>query len=311
MPRWMRLVVMVALVVPALVAAAPAQAGQAGTPSAQEQAANALLQQSDWAKAVAAFQALTESEPANPRAWFGLNLAFHGAGRYDEALAALPKARDAGYPNGAQLSFRAARAWARKGDAGKAFEYLTATVKGGWTNEASLSVEDLASLRTDPRFAGIIEGVKRNAAPCEYDPNMRAFDFWIGEWDVQQTGRPRAPQGSTSRIEKSLDGCLIIENWEPGVPPTGKSFNTWNRVLGKWEQFWVDSRGQVTHYRGTFQPDGSLLYESTENAGAVWLRMTFFNVGPNEVRQFGQHSTDGGKTWQVRYDLTYIRKTPR
>lgn len=280
-------------------------------PSTQERAANALLQTSDWVKAIEAFQALTVAEPANPRAWFGLNLALHGAGRYDEALAALPKARETGYPNGAQLSFRAARAWARKGDANKAFEYLTAVVKGGWTNDAALTVDDLKPLAGDPRFPAVVEGVRRNARPCEFDANMRAFDFWIGEWDVQPTGQPRAPQGATSRIEKSLDGCLIIEHWEPGTPPSGKSFNTYNAALGHWEQFWVDSRGQVTHYRGRFQADGSLLYESTENNGATRLRMTFFNQGPNQVRQFGQHSTDGGRTWQVRYDLTYIRKSAR
>lgn len=283
----------------------------ANQPSSQERAANALLQASDWPKAIEAFQALTVAEPGNPRAWFGLNLAYHGAGRYDEAIAALFKARDAGYPNGAQLSFRAARAWARKGDADKAFEYLTATVKGGWTNDAALGVDDLRSIATDPRFPAVVEGVRRNAKPCEYDANMRAFDFWVGEWDVQPTGQPRAPQGATSRIEKSLDGCLIIENWEPGTPPAGKSFNTYNAALKVWEQFWVDARGQVTHYRGTFQPDGSLLYESTENGGATKLRMTFFNQGPNQVRQFGQHSTDDGRTWQVRYDLTYVRKAPK
>ena len=49
------------------------------------------------------------------------------------------------------------------------------------------------------------------------------------------------------RIEKSLDGCLIIENWEPGASPAGKSFNTYNAALKAWEQFWVDARGQVTH----------------------------------------------------------------
>lgn len=288
-----------------------AQPPAAQPPSPQEQAANVLLQASDWPKAIEAFTALTSAEPGNPRAWFGLNLALHGAGRYDEALTALPKARDAGYPNGAQLSFRAARAWARLGNPNRAFEYLTATVKGGWTNEPSLAVEDLKSLATDPRFPAIVEGVQRNARPCEFDPNMRAFDFWIGGWDVQQTGVPRGPQGATSRIEKSLDGCVIIEHWEPPAPPAGKSLNSYNATTGQWEQFWVSARGQVTHYRGTFQPDGSLRYESTENDGNTLLRMTFFNQGPNQVRQFGQHSTDAGKTWQVRYDLTYIRKTPR
>jgi hypothetical protein len=30
--------------------------------------------------------------------------------------------------------------------------------------------------------------------PCESDANYRKFDFWIGDWDVQRTGVPRAHQ---------------------------------------------------------------------------------------------------------------------
>ena len=36
--------------------------------------------------------------------------------------------------------------------------------------------------------------------------------------------------------------------------------------------------------------------------------MTFFNQSPNQVRQLGHVSTDGGKTWTVSFDLTYVRK---
>lgn len=35
------------------------------------------------------------------------------------------------------------------------------------------------------------------------------------------------------------------------------------------------------------------------------IRMTFFNQGPDQVRQLGQVSSDGGKTWAISYDLTY------
>jgi hypothetical protein len=38
------------------------------------------------------------------------------------------------------------------------------------------------------------------------------------------------------------------------------------------------------------------------------IRMTFFNEGPNQVRQLGHQSKDGGKTWTVTFDLTYVRK---
>jgi hypothetical protein len=37
-------------------------------------------------------------------------------------------------------------------------------------------------------------------------------------------------------------------------------------------------------------------------------KMTFSKLGPDKVRQLGEMSTDGGKTWTVAYDLIYVRK---
>jgi len=36
-------------------------------------------------------------------------------------------------------------------------------------------------------------------------------------------------------------------------------------------------------------------------------RFIFYNEGPNQVRQFNEQSSDGGKTWTTSYDLTYKR----
>jgi len=36
--------------------------------------------------------------------------------------------------------------------------------------------------------------------------------------------------------------------------------------------------------------------------------LRFFALGSDKVRQFSQGSTDNGKTWNVEYDFTYIRK---
>lgn len=148
------------------------------------------------------------------------------------------------------------------------------------------------------------------ARPCESGPNYRKFDFWIGDWDVQPTGTPRAPLGSgaSSRIERVLDGCVIVENWTPLKGPSGKSFNIYNRATKKWEQYWVDAAGQITFYVGEFREDGNLYLEAAEFGSSNRVRMTFFNQGPDQVRQLGHQSTDGGKTWTVTFDLTYMRK---
>ena len=128
---------------------------------------------------------------------------------------------------------------------------------------------------------------------------------------MQPTGSARGPigTGSSSVIEKQLDGCVIQENWlTPGTFGEGKSFNIYNTALKRWEQYWVDSRGTITHYVGNFRADGALYYEADQFGTTNKIRMTFFNQGPNQVRQLGHTSTDGGKTWTVSFDLTYVRK---
>ena len=45
-----------------------------------------------------------------------------------------------------------------------------------------------------------------------------------------------------------------------------------------------------------------------DNSNPYLEKLTFFNLGPDKVRQFDERTTDKGKTWTVGYDLTYTRK---
>lgn len=277
--------------------------------SAAEQSAVRLSQSGDWAGALLAFEALVKAEPANPRAAFGLGAALHETGRPADAIPHLERARALGYQPLNQVRFRLARAFAKTGDPGRALDLLEEVAAAGFTNAPLLQNPDLAVLRTEARFDAVVTKVSANAHPCEADPGYRRFDFWIGDWDVQQTGVPRAPVGASSHVERILGGCVIFENWEPGPGgPAGKSFNIYNRATKKWEQYWTDAAGTITHYVGDFHDDGNLYYEADQFGTTNKLRMTFFNQGPDQVRQLGHTSTDGGRTWAVSFDLTYLRK---
>jgi tetratricopeptide (TPR) repeat protein len=288
----------------------PGSAQPAAPPSvsAQEQAAVRIQQTGDWSQALTAFEALAKAEPSNPRAAFGLGAALHETGKPADAIPALVRARTLGYQPANQVRFRLARAYAKLGDNAKAMAELQEAANNSFANIQVMQNKDLDPLRSDPSFVAVVEKVNRNARPCENDPNFRKFDFWVGDWDVQQTGVPRAPVGASSHIEKILAGCVIFENWEPGPIGAGKSFNIYNTVTKKWEQYWVDATGRLTHYFGEFHDDGNLYYEADQFGTANRIRMTFFNQGPDEVRQLGQVSSDGGATWTVSYDLTYLRK---
>jgi hypothetical protein len=235
----------------------------------------------------------------------------HDAGHFAEAIPLFKQAIALGYQPINQAHFRLARAYVRAGAVELALTELEAIAAAGFANTAALAMSDLDGLRSSPRFKAIEARVNANAHPCAADPNFHAFDFWIGEWDVQPTGATRGPIGSgaASIVERQLDGCVIQENWlPPGGAGAGKSFNIYNSVTRQWEQYYVDSRGTITHYKGGFKDDGNLYLEADQFGTPNRIRMTFFNQGPTQVRQLGHVSTDGGKTWTVTFDLTYVRK---
>jgi len=250
--------------------------------------------------------------PAGPAAAaFAQAVQLHDSGKFTDAIPLFKQAIAQGFQPINQARFRLARAYARAGNAESALAELETLAAAGFANTAVLPMPDLDSLRTTSRFKAFEQKVNANAHPCAADPRFHTFDFWIGEWDVQPTGATRGPlgSGSTSIIEAMLEGCVIQENWLPiGGVGAGKSFNTFNTVTKQWEQYYVDSRGTITLYKGTFHDDGNLYYEADQFGSPNRIRMTFFNQGPKQVRQLGHVSTDGGKTWSVSFDLTYVRK---
>ena len=243
---------------------------------------------------------------------FAQAVQLHDSGKLAEAVPLFKQAIAEGFQPVNQARFRLARTYARLGQTELALAELEGIAAAGFANTGVLMMGDLDSLRATPRFKAVEARVNANATPCASDPRFHAFDFWIGEWDVQPTGQPRAPVGATSIIESQLSGCVVQENWIPnGKVAMGKSFNIYNTVTKMWEQYYVDTRGTITHYKGNFKDDGNLYFEADQPATGGKVRMTFFNQGPNQVRQLGHMSTDGGKTWTVTFDLTYVRKTPK
>lgn len=258
---------------------------------------------------VLAQQAPTPVTPA--AAAFVKGVALHDAGNAAEAIPLFKQAIDLGYQPINQARFRLARAYAKAGQTEPALAELEALAAAGFPAIQALATPDFDALRALPRFKAFESRVNANARPCENDPLFRQFDFWIGEWDVQPTANPRTPigTGATSIIESHLGGCVVQENWlAGGKVAVGKSFNIYNRATKMWEQYYVDGSGTITHYKGTFKEDGNLYLEAERPGTTNRVRMTFFNQGPNQVRQLGHASTDGGKTWTVTFDLTYVRK---
>ena len=143
--------------------------------------------------------------------------------------------------------------------------------------------------------------------PCATQ-NHRQFDFWIGKWDVRPNGKPNIV--AHSLIERLYDGCAIRENWMPlSASGGGGSLNLFDTHTGTWRQTWVDSSGTRVDFEGGYARDAMVLtglWRDVLGPGKDGLvRMTYTRQPAGAVRQLGEVSIDGGKTWAPSFDFIY------
>ena len=135
----------------------------------------------------------------------------------------------------------------------------------------------------------------------------RQFDFWVGNWDVTVAGKP----AGVNRIEKILEGCALLENWQGVGGMSGKSVNFYDPRRERWHQTWVDDRGGSLGLDGAFA-DGKMVLTGTKKDPATGKtttdRITWTPLPADQVRQVWETSTDDGKSWTVAFDGLYTRK---
>ena len=145
-------------------------------------------------------------------------------------------------------------------------------------------------------------------SPACVSPEHRQFDFWVGEWAVYKNGDKK--QVATSRIERLYDGCAIRENWMPFKGTAGGSLNAWDPDRKKWHQTWVDSANSLVMFEGGLIGGKMVLSGLWRNANGPGkhqhYRMTYSTEENGVVRQHGETTADGGRTWQTSFDFLYV-----
>ena len=269
--------------------------------------ANERLSANDFKGAEQAFREATEKDPKSQQAWFGLGQALQEQGNAQAALEAFEHIANPAPNLAARLAVRRARAFAKLGQTDKAFATLDAAVNAGFGAANILeSTPDFASLKTDARYAKLLQRMDAVTRPCMHDARFRAFDFWVGEWDVRPTGQASAPPGRSS-IQKILEGCVVFEQFTSAAGNYhGKSFNVFDANTGRWYQHYVDSTGAHLQWDGEVRGD-ALYYTGVNfngNGQKVQDKLTFFKLPTGGIRQLWEQSPDG-KQWTVIFDGEY------
>lgn len=138
-------------------------------------------------------------------------------------------------------------------------------------------------------------------------PDYRAFDFWVGEWDVYANGS--SAEVATSSIEAMFGGCAIRETWKPLKGGGGGSFSHYDAERRHWRQAWIDSSGARVDFDGGPANGKMVLTGHWANVVAKGqdglIRMTYSKQPDGSVRQHGEQSTDHGLTWATSFDFIY------
>lgn len=296
-----------------------AQSSDPAKPEFTLQQADSLFQRSAWKEAIPIYESVLKKSPENSLAWNRLGFCYHNMGQSDAALKRYTQALQFN-PSPQLLGVihsRIARIHALRKEKDKAFYHLEKAIASGYKNTTELETHsDYKEIRKEEHFRALVTKAMQNAMPCLTEQKLREFDFWIGEWDVYPNGSDVVV--GHSKIEMASGGCMILENWTAvgQVPNTGKSMNYVNPQTGKWEQLWIGSGGininnPQKFVKGVYK-DGAMRFdfEQTGPQGEKQIgRFIFFNVDADQVRQFNEVSSDGGKTWTTSYDLVYKRKS--
>lgn len=158
------------------------------------------------------------------------------------------------------------------------------------------------------------------AAPVSQSGSPRDFDFWAGQWSVQNrhlqsNGQWQDGTATAARITPVLDGAALVEEW---AGPFGNGFmngfslRAYDPATDLWAilLYWTNDgnasfglmRGQFRHGRGTFLAP----LKPTPGQGKV-LRYTFSDALANSVRWDSANSQDGGLTWKTDWIMEFTR----
>lgn len=276
--------------------------GNAWSVTAEE--ADSHYRAEEWSESVAAYEALVKENRNDARALYRLAVSLRHAGDLDKADKWLNKAEKAGVPL-QYILVEQAHIKLLSGSTSAAIASLDAAEIAGLADPAVLTEDEgFEVLQSDVRFKALVERVKKNQSPCNYDKSFREFDFWIGEWRVVDANG--VYQG-TNNIQKQEGGCLLLEKWASASGSTGTSMNFYDASDGQWVQHWV-SPSVLIDIRGGIEGNSMVLTGNIhylQSDQDFVFRGTWTPQAEGVVRQHFEQSPDMGETWATWFDGYY------
>ena len=135
-------------------------------------------------------------------------------------------------------------------------------------------------------------------------PEYRAFDFWLGGWNVGSDGQ----FAGTNDVTSAYGGCAISEHWQGADGGKGTSLSGYDRHSGQWQQLWIDDRGGVVRLAGGPQGDGMRLTSVAPDVDGRSHRVTWLPQPENRVQQVWESRGSEEQPWETVFVGVYERR---
>jgi hypothetical protein len=274
-----------------------------------EDDAERLFEAGEWAAASDAYARRTAADPEDVTAWFQLAVSARHAERYQVARDALNQAEKRQF-SPLRIGLERARLSVGLEDSEAAVAELRAIAASGFTAVQAITGDPvLSTLSGDSGFDAIVAEMSKQAFPCEHDPAFSAFDFWVGEWDVELANGTYV---GSNRIERAERGCVLVENWTSASGGTGMSINYLDKVTEEWVQIWNSAGGSQINIRGGMTDDGMLLSGTIHyvaNGTTAAFRGLWTPLEDGRVRQFFEQQSPDGEAWSPWFEGFYNKKS--
>ena len=264
-----------------------------------EQADNAFANQ-NWDHAIQRYQShLTATENAPAEIFSKLGQSHFHLQQYPLAIQALQQALQAQTQGVEAATIRVflARSFAATQNQAESLAQLTAL--------ASVEANVYLAVKNAPEFQKLEnQQAFHNALavlhPCSGNA-YRAFDFWVGQWEVTTPSRPGWK--AQSQITRSNDGCSIHEHYQSPAGYQGHSINFYDANKQQWVQTWMDNQGSPLYLTGDID-QGEMVLEDDTN------RITWRVLDDGRVQQLWQSRGATKGTWNTIFNGYYLRTNP-
>jgi hypothetical protein len=156
--------------------------------------------------------------------------------------------------------------------------------------------------------------LEQTTAPPRCDrPEHHQLDFWVGDWQVWDTGTHQLI--AFDRVEKQYEDCVLIEHLtfltdtyrRPGVPVrlAGVAINRFDGE--RWLQMWADNQWGAIVLRGAPNASGNMEFVSVIPSRNRDVKLVYEPQADGGLRIVQYVAPAGSGRWVKYGDLSYHR----